>query len=57
VRIRRSRRFEGGGSLYFRGLALVSGPAVLEQAGAFGHGSGLDPASDAELPQDTPPLR
>jgi hypothetical protein len=57
VRIRRSRRFEGGGSLYFRGLALVSGPAVLEQAGAFGHGSGLDPANDAELPQDIPPLR
>jgi hypothetical protein len=55
--MRRSRRFEGGGSLYFRGLALVSGPAVLEQAGAFGHGGRLHPASDAELPQDTPPLR
>jgi hypothetical protein len=32
-------------------------PAVLELAGVFGRGSGLDPASDAELPQDTPPLR
>jgi len=30
---------------------------VLKQADAFGHGGGLDPARDAELPQDTPPLR